>query len=401
MLHQIKSTLLLGALLLSVTAPAQRLEELARPVPAALSAEAPLPVELAKKYERYKEERRQKYATPADVSGKVADADLLRLMSRYVRKDDDVFRVPFQQGDNYRIYNPNLRLLNSSHGRENVKGDGGKFNIKKDRMSYAILRNGNEIWIVNHSHKLVDMSEFTFSTTSEAIGIEKGNKIVLKVPTLAIAHGDYPMLHKVKCMHIASGAEYTFDVQMSWTRKMAFSGGKHILALTPMQSDVSDHLGILTDLESKLMTVVELPFVIDADGRDGADGRKGRYGANGVNQSSYTDKEGKTHTIAGTCAKAGENGQNGEDGTDGGKFVFCISPELMEAYGLDGLIATVDPGKGGKGGKGGEGGIHGKGSGCSGKAADGKDGRDGHDGQKGDFLYLLTDVNELYRQIFQ
>ena len=221
------------------------------------------------------------------------------------------------------------------------------------------------------------------------------------MPAIAIAHGDYPLEHKILCRHIASDATYTFDLQMSWPKELEMSGETRTLALSPFSSTTSDHLGLLCDLETKKIEVVELPLTINADGKDGRNGKKGHYGANGTDKKTYTDKDGNTRTIAGTCAKPGEDGEDGEDGTDGGKFLFFISTELVEAYGLDGLVATIDAGKGGKGGKGGEGGIHGKGSGCSGKAPDGKNGKDGMDGKRGDFLYVLADVNSIYQQIIK
>lgn len=394
-------TLLLSALLLGSVSFAQRLADLARPIPAALSTEAPLPAALAQKYERAKADRYKKYTTPSAQTSASVDSEIIQWMNSYLSRGAEAYQIAYKASDNYRIYNPLFRILNTSHGREKTKGEDGKFNVKKDRMSYAILRNGNEICIVNHAHKLVDMSDFTFSTTSDAIRIEDGNKIALNVPVVSIAQGEYPLLHKVKCTHVSSGAEYTFDIQMSWNKKLNLSGEKHAFALTTLDSKASDDLGLLCDLYGKMLMVVELPLVIDGDGRNGANGAKGRYGANGTNQSSYKDSNGNTHTTAGTCGKPGEDGSDGEDGTDGGKFLFCISPELVAAYGLDGLIATVDAGLGGKGGKGGEGGIHGKGSGCTGKAADGKNGRDGKDGKQGDFLYVLADVNGFYQQIFK
>ena len=81
--------------------------------------------------------------------------------------------------------------------------------------------------------------------------------------------------------------------------------------------------------------------------------------------------------------------------------MFCVSPDVVEYYGMDGIVATIDAGLGGKGGKGGEGGTHGKGSGCSGKADDGRDGKDGADGQRGDFLYVVADVDSFIEQLFK
>lgn len=403
MYHPIRISIILGALMLGISAQAQKLSEVARPVPEALCEVAPLPEALAAKYERVKAERNKKYSTPKKATKESIDAEIIQKKTQYLSADkkDTVFHIAYNAADNYQIFHPNMKLLNTSHGREKIKGDGAKFNMKKDRISYAVFRNNNELCIVSHDHKYVDMSAFELSTTSEAIRIENGNKIALAVPTTSIAHGDYPMLHKVTCKHIASGAEYTFDIQMWWHKKLNLSGTKSALSLMPIHSLVSKNLGILCDLDSKLLMVVQLPLTIAADGRNGANGRKGRYGANGMNKRTWKDKKGNVHTIAGTCASAGQDGQDGQDGTDGGKLLLCISPELVAQYGMDGLIVTVDAGLGGKGGKGGEGGIHGKGSGCSGKAPDGRDGADGKDGLQGDFLYVLADVNGFYQQVFK
>jgi len=403
MLYSLKHTLLLSTVLIGVSVQAQRLSEVARPLPPAICEVAPLPEALAAKYERVKKDRNLKFSTPQKATTAAIDAVILQKKNLYLSAEptDSAFHIAFKAGDNYQIYHPNMRILNSSHGREKVKGDGGKFNLKKDRISYAVFRNNNELCVVNHEHKYVDMANFTLSTTSEAIRIENGNKLVLAVPTTAIAHGDYPMLHKVTCKHNASGAEYTFDIQMWWNKELNLSGETHALTLTRYNNIDNRKLGLLCDLDSKLFMVVELPLMIYADGRNGANGRKGRYGANGMNKITYKDKKGNVRTINGTCASPGQDGQDGQDGTNGGKLLLCISPELMADYGMDGVIATVDAGLGGKGGKGGEGGIHGKGSGCTGKAPNGKDGKDGRDGKPGDFLYVKANVNEFYLNIFK
>lgn len=394
-------TLMMSALLVLSGSYAQRLSDLCRQIPKAVCAEAAMPEAMAKKYERTRVERNHKYITPTSGTHPVVSAAIETRKSRFmVLENDQAFSIRVNPEEKYTISTPNYRLLNTSHGREAVKGSEGKFNVKKDRLSYAILQNGNEIQIINRDHKAVPMNDFEFTTTSEAIRME-GNKIVLNVPAIAIAHGDYPLEHKILCRHIASDATYTFDLQMSWPKELEMSGETRTLALSPFSSTTSDHLGLLCDLETKKIEVVELPLTINADGKDGRNGKKGRYGANGTDKKTYTDKDGNTRTIAGTCAKPGEDGEDGEDGTDGGKFLFFISTELVEAYGLDGLVATIDAGKGGKGGKGGEGGIHGKGSGCSGKAPDGKNGKDGKDGKRGDFLYVLADVNSIYQQIIK
>ena len=396
-----KIHLVICVLLLANAGYAQRLSELVRPVPAAVMAEAPMPEAMAAKYERTRTERHNKFLTPTAGAKTTVGAIVETKKNQYIIPGDNkAFAIRYNASDKYRMQIPNYRLLNTSHGREAIKEDEGKFNLKRDRISYAVIRDGNEIRIINHNHKAVDMSEFSFTTTSEAIAMD-GNKIELKVPTVLIASGYYPLLHKIECTHIASGATYTFDLQMYWDKEFNLSGETHALALGRLTSQVADNIGILCDLDSHNMCIVELPLTINGDGKDGANGKKGRYGANGTNQSSYKDKDGNTHTIAGTCGKPGEDGTDGQDGTDGGHFLLCLSPDLIEAYGLDGLIATIDAGIGGKGGKGGEGGIHGKGSGCSGKAQDGKDGKDGKDGQRGDFLYVQADVDAFFTQIFK
>ncbi len=393
--------LLISILLLAGIGQAQRLSELSRPVPAAVMAEAPMPAEMAAKYERTRNERHNKFLAPGISTKATVGATVKTKKDQYILSGDDkAFAIRYNPSDKYLMHIPNYRLLNTSHGREAIKGDGGKFNVKKDRISYAVISNGNEIRIINHNHKAVDMSEFTLTTASEAIAMN-GNKIELKVPTVFIAAGYYPLQHKIECTHTASGASYTFDLLMCWDKQINLSGETHALALCRLKSQTADNIGVLCDLDAHVLRVVELPLTIQGDGRDGANGKKGRYGANGTNQSSYKDKDGNTHTIAGTCGKPGEDGTDGQDGTDGGHFLFCLSPDFIETYGIDGLIATIDAGSGGKGGKGGEGGIHGKGSGCSGKAHDGKDGKDGKDGQRGDFLYVTADVDAFMGHIFK
>ncbi|MBR1878647.1 MAG: hypothetical protein IJ814_06560 [Paludibacteraceae bacterium] len=393
--------LLISILLLAGTGYAQRLTELSRPLPPAVMAEAPMPEEMAAKYERTRTERHNKFLTPVTDTKAAVGATVRAKKEQYIISgDNQAFAIRYNPSDKYQMHIPNYRLLNTSHGREAVKGDGGKFNVKKDRISYAVISNGNEIRIINKSHKAVDMSEFKLTTESEAIAMN-GNKIELKVPTVLIAAGYYPLQHKIECTHLLSGASYTFDLLMYWDKQLNLSGETHALALCRLKSQAADNTGVLCDLDSHVMRIVELPLVINGDGKDGANGKKGRYGANGTNQSSYKDKDGNTHSIAGTCGKPGEDGTDGKDGTDGGHFLFCLSPDFIETYGIDGLIATIDAGIGGKGGKGGEGGIHGKGSGCSGKANDGKDGKDGRDGQRGDFLYVAADVDAFIGQIFK
>jgi len=392
-------SLVFGALLLLCNSYAQSQALFVKPVPEAMCDKAPMPEAMAKKFALLKEERAAKFATPTQPAQTTVDADIVGLMSAFLTEGEQAYKIS-QNVDSYRFNHPDYRLLNTSHGREQVKNGVGRFNPKKDRISYAVLRNDNEICIINQEHRAVDMSEFTFTTKSEAVRME-GNRIQLTVPVLAIAAGKYPLLHKITCEHASSGAKYTFDLQMSWPKQLNLSGELRAFTLSPIQSEAADNLGLLCDLSSKQLTVVELPLLINADGHNGVDGKKGRYGANGTDEKKYTDSEGHTKVIAGTCAKPGEDGQDGTDGTDGGRFLLCISPELIHSYELDGLVATIDAGIGGKGGKGGEGGIHGKGSKCKGKAANGKDGKDGKNGKRGDFLYVLSDVNTFYHNILK
>lgn len=392
-------SLIWGALFMLCNCYAQSQALFVKPVPEAICDKAPMPEAMAKKFAQLREERTAKFVTPAQPAQLTVDADIVGLMSTFLTKGEQAYKIS-KTADSYRFNHPDYRLLNTSHGRELVKNGTGRFNPKKDRISYAVLRNGNEICIINQEHRAADMSEFTFTTQSRTIHME-GNRVQLSVPVLAIAAGQYPLKHKITCEHASSGAKYTFDLQMSWPKQLDLSGELRAFTLSPIQSEASDRLGLLCDLSYKQLTVVELPLFIKADGHDGIDGKKGRYGANGTDEKKYTDSEGNTKVIAGTCAKPGEDGTDGTDGTDGGRFLLCISPELMQTYDLDGLITTIDAGIGGKGGKGGEGGIHGKGSKCKGRAANGKNGKDGKDGKRGDFLYVLSDVNTFYQQILK
>jgi len=385
------------ALLGTMSLPAQRLSECWKSVPAAVCEKAPMPEEMANKYARLEQERRAKYlASPANTVPAVSPI-VIQKKNMHLRAVSDTFRVIAPNVTGYRVLPPVLKLVNSSHGREAVKDKEGKFNPKKDRISYAIIQNGNEIQIINHDHKPVNMSEFTFTVTGETVGMN-GNKINILPSVVAIAQGHYPWTHQIKCLH-TSGAQYTFDLQFVWPKQFSLSGEKHAFALSPIHGQ-ADNLALLCDLDSKEAQVIRLPLLIESDGHHGANGRNGHTGAAGSNEYSWKDKEGKVHTSKGTCGQAGEDGGNGQDGTDGGQFLFCLSPEIIATYGLDGVIATIDAGLGGKGGKGGRGGKHGKGSGCSGTAPDGKDGRDGRDGKRGDFLYVQADVETFYQRIF-
>ena len=383
----------------STAVQAQRLVDLMKPVPAAITNEAAMPEQMARKFARLKTERHDKLISPStNVMPKVC-AQVMKKKEQFVLPGKETFGLRYQPTDRYTVAWPDLKLVNSSHGREKIKDEGGKFNPKKDRISYAVIRDGR-ICIVNHSHKLVDMSDFRFTPEEEGISMN-GNEIDFSVSLLSIAAGYYPWTYKIKCEHLSSDAQYTFDLRLEWRHQMDLAGQFRAFALTPMVSQTADDLGLLCDLENKQFHVVRLPFLIDGEGKDGKDGRRGHTGANGTNETTYKDSDGKTHRIAGTCGTRGQDGEDGEDGTDGGQYLLCISPDLLAKYGEDGLVATIDAGQGGKGGKGGQGGRHGTGSGCSGKAQDGKDGRDGKDGVRGDFLYVLADVDAFYKDIMK
>ena len=380
---------------------AQKLSELMRPLPAAVSAEADMPAEMAQKFEGLKKERQLKYTTAQKATSAALKPKVQQLMAQYLTKEGDTYQIKYNAADKYRIFFPKYKLLNTSHGRRKYDTESSKaFNVKKDRLSNAIILNNNEIYILNKKDKQVDMTEFVFETNSDAIAME-GNKIILKVPVLDLAAGKYPWVHKVVCRHTPSNTQYTFDIETTWNNELNQSGSTNALVFASINNVDGKKMALLCDLESHNLMVVKLPLLINGEGVDGANGRKGSYGANGINQSSYTDKDGKTHTIAGTCAKPGQDGQDGGNGTNGGHFLICLTPDMIDTYGLDCVVTTIDGGKGGKGGKGGEGGIHGKGSGCTGKAPDGKDGKDGVDGIRGDFLYVNADCLSFFTKVLQ
>ena len=378
---------------------AQDIADLVRPAPEALCYEAPLPPAEAEIFARLISEQKGRYATPTSPATANTSSELKAKMQNLLRSGGETFAISYDPSAEYQVIRPNYKLMNSSRGKERIKGDGGKFNVKKDRLSSAVLY-GSSIVIVNHSDKTVDMSEFSFETESKAIRME-GNKIVLTVPVLAIATGEAPADHKIVCTHTASGLKYTFDLHMYWTKKMTMHGEKHAFAVTTLGSDSFPDLGVLCDLDEKTLRFVHLPLVIRGEGRDGKDGQKGAFGLNGTNKLTSTDSNGNTKVIVpGTCAQPGGDGKDGENGEDGGQFLICVSPDFVQTFGLNGLLTTIDAGKAGKGGKGGEGGIHGKGSSCSGKAPDGKNGKDGVDGKRGDFLYVLTDVDSFCQKAY-
>ena len=379
-------------------AHAQTLSSQMGPVPAAICEVAPLPPAMAEAKAKLEQEKKQKLIRQGSYLPN-SDAKILANVETFVGPGAHECAIK-SSGKAPVIRTPFLSIKNTSHGRESIEYGDVKFNIKKDRMSYAVLRNGNCITLINHKNKACDMSDFTFETNSETIRMN-GNKIEVIVPTLNIAAGQYPADHKVTCVHVPSGSKYIFDIHCDYRRVLNCGEGfDGAYTFDMLGSDTFPDLALMCDLKTNEMEVVHLPFKFEAKGHNGSNGSRGRNGANGIDQVTYQDKEGKTHTIKGTCAKPGENGENGGDGGDGGTFLICVSQLLLDQFGLEAISAYIDAGKGGTGGDGGKGGIHGKGSPCSGKAADGARGKDGKDGKRGDFLYVVADVNGFYLSMF-
>lgn len=386
--------------LLSVclTAGAQDIYKQFGSVPSAVCEVAPLPKEMAAAKAKLEQEKKQKIIRQGNYLPN-SDAKILANVEKYIGPGATECVIK-NTGSKYTIATPLISIKNTSHGRENVNyANEVSFNVKKDRMSYAILRNGNAIVIVNRKDKVCDMADFSFTTESQAFKMN-GNKIEFMVPTLNIAAGDYPADHKVTCIHKSSGAKYIFDIHLDYRSEMRCYKEDRAFSFELLGSDTFPDLALMCDLKTNNLEVVHLPFNINGSGSNGSNGSRGKNGRNGIDEVSYKDSDGKTHTIKGTCAKPGEDGENGGDGTDGSTFLFCVSEALLSQFGLEAISATIEGGKGGKGGAPGKGGIHGKGSPCSGKAPDGKPGRDGKNGKRGDFLYVVADVNGYYLSMF-
>ena len=135
----------------------QSLKAVEKPLPEALCAEAPMPPAMAAKFARI-EAMKQKRTVRQNGSLPSVDSRVVNKFHKFVKAENGTYQLAYNPSDEYIIYMPQMRLMNTSHGREHVKGDGGKFNIKRDRISYAVLE-GNKIRIVNNQHKYVDMTE--------------------------------------------------------------------------------------------------------------------------------------------------------------------------------------------------------------------------------------------------
>lgn len=389
-------TLLLTLTVLSGMTTAQTLYDQMGKVPAAVCKVAPLPKEMAEKKAKLEAEKARKLVRQG-MSVPNVDARVMTSKNKFVIEGSNgVYRI--RASRDVTVALPVYSLKNTSHGQEGWKGGSEKFNAKRDRMSSAVISGGQYIRILNRNDKECSMSDFVFESDNNAVKME-GNKIVLQVPVLHIAAGMYPSDYKITCTHVPSGARYIFDLHMDWRDEINCSGEDGAYCFDVFPSDTFPDLALMYNMLTKELQVVRVPFTFNGEGRDGSNGRRGVNGANGTNENEWTDSDGKKHHVKGTCGKPGEDGHPGGDGTPGATFLICVSDALLNTFGLDAVSATIDGGKGGQGGKGGKGGRHGEGSGCSGKAADGKDGPKGHDGKRGDFLYVVADVNEFYYSI--
>ncbi len=226
----------------------------------------------------------------------------------------------------------------------------------------------------------------------------EGNRIVLDATPQEFAQGRYATEQRIRVTHLNSKTTYVYDLHIGFEDSLSWRGQKKAIAVMPYPTPVFEDLGVVMNLTDKTLTFVHLPLNIHGEGSDGKNGHRGYNGANGTNTYTWTDKEGKIHTVRGTCAQPGSKGEDGEDGTDGGQFFIFVDSSLDAFGGIESITAWIDPGVGGEGGKGGEGGIHGRGSGCSGMAPNGENGKHGRNGKRGDFLYVIGDAQSWIKQ---
>lgn len=367
------------------------------PVSKSVRKEASLPAEKQRKLDRIIQER----GTKNMRFGQVANCNstfLLQSFTQFVEHNDSTFLLndaPYQNAYSYTL--PAMRITNSSHGHELTTGSGGKFNIKKDRLSSVILDNRQQLFIVNHNDEICDPALFKFSAEGEALHME-GNRIVLDATPHQFALGLYPTKQQITVTHLSSKTTYNYDLQIRFEDSLSWRGQKKAIAVMAYPTEAFPQLGLMLNLTDKTLTFVQLPLTIHGEGANGRDGHRGYNGANGINTYTWTDKEGKKHTTAGTCGQAGGDGEDGTDGTDGGQYFILLDTALEAQMGLGCITAWIDAGIGGQGGKGGEGGIHGRGSGCYGTARNGANGRHGRNGQRGDFLYVIGDVQSWIKE---
>ena len=394
--------LLAFALTVTCTPPtqAQRMYEWIGDVPKALKPEAPMPTEISEAMTKLEQEKRKKIVRPGAT---VPDThrNIQRSYSQFIQPELNEFRIKVGNGEATVTPAP-LYIANTSFTMEQtVRGKKPlKFDIKKDRLSYAIISE-DEIHIINHANKWCSMSDFAFETNSQAIRLD-GNKIELVASTLDIASGKYGITQKVICTHLPSKRKYTFEIGFNWPKVVQRQEEDAIYAFDILPSDSFPKLALMCNVKTKTLEVVQMPFIMIGDGKKGEDGKPGYNGANGINSSTYTDKDGKTHTVSGTCGTPGGNGGNGGRGGNGGTFLMCVSDTLLRQHGLQAISVTVEKGLGGKGGAAGQGGRHGTGSVCGyGRAANGRPGKNGADGKRGDFLFIVTNVNGFYQKVLK
>lgn len=400
MKHNFFPLLLMLGVLVCPSARSQRLYDWIGRVPAALKAEAPMPQEISETMTKLEQEKRRKIVRPGAT---VPDThrNINRNYGLFIQPELKQFNIKPADGE-VKVLAAPLKIVNTSFTMEQtVKGKKPvKFDIKKDRFSYAIINN-SEIHIINHANKWCNMADFAFETNSKALKMD-GNKIELTVPTLDIAAGKYGITQKVVCTHMPSKRKYTFEIGFDWPKLLTRRSEDAVYSFDILPSDSFPKLALMCNVKTKTFEVVQLPFMMVGDGKKGEDGRPGAKGADGMNQYTYTDKDGKSHTVNGTCGSPGGNGGDGERGGNGGTFLMCVSDTLIRLYGLQAVSVTVEAGLGGKGGAAGQGGRHGTGSFCGyGRAANGKPGKDGADGKRGDFLFIVTNVNGFYQKVLK
>lgn len=374
----------------------QSIEKL-MPVPKSLRYDAPLPVEKQRKLNRIIQERNEKQIRwGEELSCK--SAYLQNCFSRYVRHNDSAFYLndaPYQY--HYSYARPKMVITNSSYGHELIQRKGVTFKAKKDRLSAVYLDDNQRLYVVNRKNELCDPAQFRFVAEKEGIHME-GNRIVMDMNPREIAEGKYDAVQPIVVTHLSSNATYRYDLQFVFEDSLSFRGQKKALALMAYPTPAFPQLGAVLNLTDQTMCFVQLPLTIHGEGTDGIKGHRGYNGANGTHEYWWTDKEGKKHYVAGTCAQEGGDGQDGSNGTDGGQYLLFLDNDLVNSQGAECVTAWTDPGVGGEGGKGGEGGIHGRGSKCKGYAANGRNGHRGKNGQRGDFLYVIGDVQTWFRK---
>ena len=304
-----KTILILLFALVAGSISAQTLYDKMGAVPAAVCKVAPLPKAMAEAKAKLDKEKAQKLIQQGMA---VPNVDPKVLASKRVylfEGEHGMYRINMPvQG--LKIDQPVYSLKNSSHGQEGVKSGTEKFNVKKDRMSSAIISGGKRIQIVNRNDKECNMADFTFETDNKAIKMV-GNAIELQVPVLHIAAGIYPSDYKITCYHIPSNSKYIFDLHMDWRDEHYVSGADGAYCFDLFPSDTFPDLALMCDFNKRELEVVRLPFTFHGAGHDGSNGRRGVNGANGVNESEWTDSDGKKHHVKGTCGKPGEDGKPG------------------------------------------------------------------------------------------